>query len=130
MLGRQFGLVGCAVRRWAKRGSWAAHWLIRPEEKGEGRRNGPRAAYGGAARAGGLKGRGAVKGLGSFFFNLFKSFSNFKLKHLFNFSTLKLFKPYFSSFQIILKTFKTSHKQLIKPCIQNMMHKHLLLLNY
>jgi hypothetical protein len=52
--------------------------------------------------AGGLKGRGGVKGLGSFlfflFFNLFKSFSNFKLKHLFNFSTLKLFKPYFFKF--------------------------------
>jgi hypothetical protein len=100
MLGRQFGLVGCAVRRWAKRGSWAAHWLIRPEEKGEGRRNGPRAAYGGAARAAGFWARReGVKGLGSFlfflFFKLFKSFSNFKLKHLFNFSTLKLFKPYF-----------------------------------
>jgi hypothetical protein len=69
------------------------------------------------------------EGLGSFsffvfFFNLFKSFSNFKL-----FSRFKHFKP-FASFQIILKSFKTSHKQIIKPCIQNMMHKHLLLLNY
>jgi hypothetical protein len=80
--------------------------------------------------AGGLKGRGGVKGLGSFFsfffffFNLFKTFSNFKL-----FSKFKHFKP-FASFQIILKSFKTSHKQIIKACIQNMMHKHLLLLNY
>jgi hypothetical protein len=75
--------------------------------------------------AGGLKGRGGVKGLGSFFFlNLFKSFSNFKL-----FSKFKHFKP-FASFQITLKSFKTSHKQIIKPCIQNMIHKHLLLLNY
>jgi hypothetical protein len=33
-------------------------------------------------------------------------------------------------FQNIVKTFKTIHKQTIKPCIQIMMHKHLLLLNY
>jgi hypothetical protein len=50
-------------------------------------------------------------------------FSNFKFK-LFS----KHFNP-FQNFQIILKTFKTSHKQ-IKPCIRIMMHKHLLLLNY
>jgi hypothetical protein len=44
------------------------------------------------------------RGLGVFFFfNLFKSFSNFKL-----FSKFNHFKP-FASFQIILKTFKTSH---------------------
>jgi hypothetical protein len=45
--------LGCTGVKEIKRGerSWAARWLIRPEEKGEGRRDGPRAAYGGAARA-------------------------------------------------------------------------------
>jgi hypothetical protein len=57
-------------------------------------------------------------------FKLLQNFSRFKL-----FSKFKHFKP-FQSFQNILKTFKTSHKQTIKSCIQIMMHKHLLLLNY
>jgi hypothetical protein len=48
------------------------------------------------------RGRERVRSF-SFFFNLFKSFSNFKL-----FSKFKHLKP-FASFQIILKTFKTSH---------------------
>jgi hypothetical protein len=98
MLGRQFGLVGCTVRRWAKRGSWAAHWLIRPEEK----RGGEEKWASGCLRWG-CAGWWAKREGRSFPF--FSIFSNFKLKHLFNFSTLKLFKPYFSSFQIILKTF-------------------------
>jgi hypothetical protein len=58
--------------------------------------------------AGGLKGWGGVKGLGSFLFffcKLFKSFSNFKLKHFLTFQTLKLFKPYFLKFSNYFKDF-------------------------
>jgi hypothetical protein len=50
-----------------------------------------------------------------------------------------LFKPFqtqnfeiefFSNFSRFLKHFKASHQQTKTPCIQIMMHKHLLLLNY
>jgi hypothetical protein len=50
-----------------------------------------------------------------------------------------LFKPFqtqnfeielFSNFSIFLKHFKASHQQTKTPCIQIMIHKHLLLLNY
>jgi hypothetical protein len=54
MLGRQFGSVGCGATMGQERElgctgkkekggerSWATRWLIRPEEKGEGRRDGP-----------------------------------------------------------------------------------------
>jgi hypothetical protein len=56
----------------------------------------------------------------------FGKFSFFFFSNLFK--TLNLNS--FQNFQNILKTYKTSHKQAIKPCIQIMMHKHLLLLNY
>jgi hypothetical protein len=81
-------------------------WAARAEKKGKGR---------------------GKRGLG-----FFQTFSNsfFKLLNYKLFSKIKHFKP-FASFQIILKTFKTSlpHTKKI-PCKQNMMHKHLLLLNY
>jgi hypothetical protein len=65
--------------------------------------------------------REGVKGLGSF---LFLFLTLFKLtSQIIN--SLKVFK-----IKIILKTFRTSHNQIIKPCNQKMMHKHLLLLNY
>jgi hypothetical protein len=51
------------------------------------------------------------------FFQLFQTFE------------IGLFSKHSKIFKIILKAFKTSHKQIIKPCIQIMMHKHLLLLN-
>jgi hypothetical protein len=53
---------------------------------------------------------------------LFQFFSN-----LFNFSNFQDLNS-FPKFSNHFKTFKTSHKQT-KPCIQIMMHKHLLLLN-
>jgi hypothetical protein len=54
--------------------------------------------------------RGEGWGFGIFFsLSSLQTFSNFKFKHLLTFQTLKLFKPYFPSFQIILKTFRTSH---------------------
>jgi hypothetical protein len=68
--------------------------------------------------------REGLGGFGEFSF-FFKIFS----KLLFNFK-FKLCSKHFKIFTIILKAFKTSHKQIIKPCIQIMMHKHLLLLNY
>jgi hypothetical protein len=52
-------------------------------------------------------------------------------KHFFNFfELLKLdfFSKHSKIFKTFLKAFKTSHKQIIKPCIQIMMH--ILLLNY
>jgi hypothetical protein len=82
---------------------------VGPRREGRGRRgwwaarvSGPSWASG-DKRAGREKGR--ERGWAGFllFLNLFKSFSNFKL-----FSKFKHFKP-FPSFQIILKSFKTSH---------------------
>jgi hypothetical protein len=65
-----------------------------------------------------------------FFQNLFKTlFQLFKLLNLSSFQNLNT-SSLFQNFQNNLNTFKTSHKQTIKPCIQIMMHKHLLLLNY
>jgi hypothetical protein len=63
------------------------------------------------------------EGLGSFLFlNLFKlTFQTFEIE---------LFSKHSKIFRTFLKAFKTSHKQIIKPCIQIMMHKHLLLLDY
>jgi hypothetical protein len=55
------------------------------------------------------------------------SFLFFKLLNLNSFQNLNT-SSLFQNFQNHLKTFKTSHKQTIKPCIQIMMHKHLLLL--
>jgi hypothetical protein len=62
------------------------------------------------------------RGFGKFFLKTFSN-SHFKLLKLNSFQNT----PRFSTF---LKAFKTSHKKIIKPCIQIMMHKHLLLLNY
>jgi hypothetical protein len=57
-----------------------------------------------------------------FFKTLFKlTFQSFEIE---------LFSKHSNIFKTFLKAFKTSHKQIIKPCIQIMMHKHLLLLNY
>jgi hypothetical protein len=60
---------------------------------------------------------------------LFLFLNLFKLLNLNSFQNLNT-SSLFQNFQNNLKTFKTSHKQTIKPCIQIMMHKHLLLLNY
>jgi hypothetical protein len=49
------------------------------------------------------------------------------VSNLFNFSNFQDLNS-FPKFSNHFKTFKTSHKQT-KPCIQIMMHKHLLLLN-
>jgi hypothetical protein len=49
---------------------------------------------------------------------------------LFQTFEIGLFSKHSKIFKTFLKAFKTSHKQIIKPCIQIMMHKHLLLLNY
>jgi hypothetical protein len=50
--------------------------------------------------------KGGGEGFGEFFFNLFKSFSNFKLKHLFNFSNFKTFQTlFFFKFSNYLKDF-------------------------
>jgi hypothetical protein len=79
-------------------GWWAAKQLGRSGGDGPGERGRYRAAAanGPEERAGLRAGREGVRDLGGFVFN-FKFFS--KCKH---------FKP-FASFQIILKTFKTSH---------------------
>jgi hypothetical protein len=103
--------VGPAGKRKEGEKSWAARWA--------GKRR----------KAGWLKEReGGRKGFETFHFfqNLF-NFSNFL--NLNSFQILNT-SSLFQNFQNILKTFKTSHKQTIKPCIQLMMHKHLLLLNY
>jgi hypothetical protein len=65
--------------------------------------------------------------LESFFSTILQLFKLLKFKLLF-----KLFKiqTIFQNFQINLKTFKALHQQTKTPCIQIMMHKHLLLLNY
>jgi hypothetical protein len=110
------------------------NWAARREGKGSGPKG---------EQAGGLVGlhglKGGRDGFGEFFFSFFKHFSTFQTFEIQtpfqNFSRFKLFPEFkhfkpFQSFQNILKTFKTSHKQTIKPCIQIMMHKHLLLLNY
>jgi hypothetical protein len=76
----------------------------------------------------GPKGRGGL-GFCLFVYFFSKPFSNlFKLT--FQTFEIELFSKHSKIFKIFLKSFKTSHKQIIKPCIQNMMHKHLLLLNY
>jgi hypothetical protein len=56
-----------------------------------------------------------------FFQTLFQLFQTFEIG---------LFSKHSKIFKTFLKAFKTSHIQIIKPCIQIMMHKHLLLLNY
>jgi hypothetical protein len=109
--------VGDHVREREGSGRWRACWA--------GSRDLGRGGKEGGEEDGGLRGpeeRRGERGVKSFlfFFNLFKSFSNFKL-----FSKFKHFKP-FASFQIISKSFKTSHPHSKTPCKQNMMHKHLL----
>jgi hypothetical protein len=75
----------------------------------------------------GLKGR--VRGFEGFGFLFF--FSNLFLikpfSKLNSFQTLNTSNS-FQNFQIILKTFKTSHHHIYTPCKQKMMLKHLLLL--
>jgi hypothetical protein len=118
---------GQAVSHWRKKGGGV---LGRGEEMGRerevGRREKKKKERG--RRAAGLGRDEGVKGLGFclFFLNLFRTFSNshFKLLKLNSFQNTPRFSKHF------FKSFKTSHKQIIKPCIQNMMHKHLLLLNY
>jgi hypothetical protein len=92
-----------------------------PTGKGEKRKREGEAVLGWAER----RGRERVWEVLENFLFFFKIFS----KLLFNFK-FKLCSKHFKIFTIILKAFKTSHKQIIKPCIQIMMHKHLLLLNY
>jgi hypothetical protein len=111
-------------------------WAGREKSPTKKEKNGPRAEKrksGGGGLLGWAKRRGRERVWEVFFsfFNFcFKPFQTLNSNIFLTFQTLKLFKPYYSSFQIIFKSFKTSHKQIIKPCIQNMMHKHLLLLNY
>jgi hypothetical protein len=94
------GLVG-SKRRWAD---------------GKGKRK-----RGGGGLLGWAERRGRER-VWEVFFNLFKlTFQTFEIE---------LFSKHSKIFKTFLKSFKTSHKQIIKPCIQNMMHKHLLLLNY
>jgi hypothetical protein len=119
---------------------------------GPGRSAGERGKKGGAGRCellghgllrgprgeGKKKREGEKRGVWVFFCfqNLFKPFSTFQTLNSFktfqdlnSFPKFKHFKP-FQNVQNNFKTFKTSHKQTIKPCIQIMMHKHLLLLTY
>jgi hypothetical protein len=96
-----------------------------------------RRAQGGGERErgrGGGTGTGWAERRGERGLGVLESFLFFKLLELSSFSNFKfkLFLKHFNPFQIfqnILKTFKTSHKQ-IKPCIPIMMHKLLLLLIY
>jgi hypothetical protein len=132
---------GCAkqgrCQRWKEELTSGPGLAVR--ERGEGRRSGPlRVRWAGREGKLGRLGRNGegerkerVGGfvLSLFFQNLFKTpFQLFKLLNLNSFQILNT-SSRFQSFQNILKTFKTSHKQT-KPCIQIMMHKHLLLLNY
>jgi hypothetical protein len=104
---------------------------------GEGELGRALASWAGGKRSGG--GLVAVLGLKGergegvwesllFFFKPLK----FKLLFKLTFQTfeIELFSKHSKIFKTFLKAFKTSHKQIIKPCIQIMMHKHLLLLNY
>jgi hypothetical protein len=113
------GMEWAAGARWAGRegGTAEKDWAEQGREK--------------EREGGGLLGWAERRGrervwevLESFLF--FETF--FKLLNLNSFQNLNT-SSLFQSFQNILKTFKTSHKQTIKPCIQIMMHKHLLLLN-
>jgi hypothetical protein len=68
-----------------------------------------------------------------FFQTLFQLFKPLNLNFSKLFQLLNSFQnlntsSLFQNFQNNLKTFETSHKQTIKPCIQIMMHKHLLIL--
>jgi hypothetical protein len=87
--------------RWAGRGKQASgKRLGRAERKGKEREGGPREEEKKSGQAeSGERREGNVEGFVVFF-------QSFSLKP---FQTLKLLKPYFSSFQIILKTFKTLH---------------------
>jgi hypothetical protein len=76
----------------------------------------------------GPKGRGGL-GFCLFIYFFFQTFFKPFQTHISNFE-IELFSKHSKIFKIFLKSFKISHKQIIKPCIQNMMHKHLLLLNY
>jgi hypothetical protein len=114
-------------RREKKRKEGEERWAGGKKERRKGKRVGPRR---GEKERGGLgwkkeKGREREEGFKSFLF-FFQTFSNFKLLNLNSFQNLNT-SSLFQSFQNILKTFKTSHKQP-KPCIRIMMHKHLLLL--
>jgi hypothetical protein len=108
-LGRKQG-AGPRLQGRGRRGWWAAQV------------SGPSWASG-DKRAGREKGRErGWEGFLLVFLNLFKlTFQTFEIE---------LFSKHSKIFRTFLKAFKTSHKQIIKPCIQIMMHKHLLLLNY
>jgi hypothetical protein len=103
-------------------GGVGSRWLRGPEEEVGRRVSGPSWASG-DKRAGREKGRErGWEGFLLVFLNLFKlTFQTFEIE---------LFSKHSKIFRTFLKAFKTSHKQIIKPCIQIMMHKHLLLLNY
>jgi hypothetical protein len=92
-------------RKGGKRGGLAGGWAVR------GKRKERVVGLGWAGRE--KRGREEV-----FFQTLFQTFE------------IGLFSKHSKIFKTFLKAFKTSHKQIIKPCIQIMMHKHLLLLNY
>jgi hypothetical protein len=109
---------------------WKRRWAARGKGKEGGRGGGPRRLLGrrGCWATAGKERREKEKrgrGLGNFllfFLNLFKlTFQTFEIE---------LFPKHSKIFKTFLKAFKTSHKQIIKPCIQIMMHKHLLLLDY
>jgi hypothetical protein len=108
---------------------WKRRWAARGKRKEGGREVGRASCWAAGVagpRAGKERREGEKReeGFGKFS-SFFQTFSNshFKLLKLNSFQNTKIFKTF-------LKAFKTSHKQIIKPCIQIMMHKHLLLLNY
>jgi hypothetical protein len=94
--------VGRAVGLVGRRGCWASAGKERREREKRGR------------------------GLGNFLLLFFQTFLN---SH-FNFFEIELFSKHSKIFKTFLKAFKTSHNQIIKPCTQITMHKHLSLLNY
>jgi hypothetical protein len=130
--------VGLAARGEREKGKWAAavlvgwkrRWAARGKERREEGRWAAHCCW--AVGVAGLrarkerrerekKGRGLGSFLLSFFSNLFKL--------IFQTFEIELFFKLFLTFQTF-KHFKASHQQTKTPCIQIMMHKHLLLLNY
>jgi hypothetical protein len=103
---REEGGSWAALASWAGRGGGPA---------GEKRKRGRRAV--GLDREERERGLGVWRDL-FFFPKLFKSFQTLNLNPFF----INLFK--------LSKHFKASHQQTKTPCIQIMMRKHLLLLNY
>jgi hypothetical protein len=106
---------------------WKRRWAARGKRKEGGREVG-RASCWAAGVAGPRAGKERKEGEREEGFEQF-CFSNL-YKFTFQTFEIELFSKNSKIFKTFLKAFKTSHKPIIKPCIQIMMHKHLLLLNY